>query len=120
MSQPKPLRPAELRSQIPRERILQDDGSFMLLSTQGLAYARTDGLLLRRCSFSARAPFGYECRGLYRRWGDSLWHASLYDDEIALSGTGSIEHSSGIFRSELDAVVNLWTSRRLRRLGPTV
>lgn len=106
----KPVHFPALTSQFPRERIIQDDGSYLLVSTKGLAYARTCGLLLHRCASSETAPYGYECRGQYQQLDGGLWHASI----------GPVGHSAGFYAAELDALVNLWVSRRLDALGPTI
>lgn len=116
MSKPNHSPMPELASEIPRERVLQDDGVFLLVSTKGLDYTQTCGLLIRRCAFSATAPFGYECKGQYRQLRKTLWHATL--DSGVLNADGTTERSTGIYATELDAVVNLWASRRLSQLGP--
>jgi hypothetical protein len=110
MSTPKPAHLYDATSHFPRERMIQDDGTYLLVSTKGLAYARTSGLLLRRCASSEKAPYGYECLGQYQQLQEALWHASL----------GPVGHSAGLYAGELDALVNLWASRRLDQLGPTV
>lgn len=112
-----PKKPApllELTSLVPRERIIQDDGDFMLVSTKGLEYAKSCGLLIRRAPFAAATPYGYECLGSYRQLQDTLWHACIDN------GAAPQARSTGIYGSELDALVNLWASRRMPQLGPTV
>lgn len=116
MSKQKPSSIPELTSEIPRERVIQDDGAFLLVSTKGLPYAHTSGLLIRRCALSMSAPFGYECLGQYRQLRKSLWHACL--DSRIPDVDGRTERSTGIYASELDALVNLWASRRLPQLAP--
>lgn len=116
MSKSNPSPMPELTSDIPRERVVQDDGVFLLVSTKGLDYTQTSGLLIRRCAFSATAPFGYECKGQYRQLRKTLWHATL--DSGVLNTDGTIERSTGIYGTELDAIVNLWASRRRQELGP--
>lgn len=117
MSKQNPSPMPELTSEIPRERVLQDDGVFLIVSTKGLDYTKTSGLLIRRCDFSATAPFGYECKGQYRQLRKTLWHATL--DSGVPNADGTTERSTGIYANELDAIVNLWASRRLDHLGPT-
>lgn len=117
MSKQNPSPMPALTSDIPRERVVQDDGVFMLVSTKGLDYTRTSGLLIRRCAFSTSAPFGYECRGHYRQLRKTLWHACM--DSGVRDANGITERSTGIYGTELDAIVNLWASRRRPQLDPT-
>lgn len=87
---------------LPRENILQDDGKHVLVTTMGLNGPQVvDGALLRRHAFSEVAPFGLECLGQYKRQHDGSWHATLYAASPAARS----------FKTELDALVNLWANR---------
>lgn len=95
-------------------RIVQDDGRFVLVSLAGVPDRKAKGLLLRRRQPGLRAPFGFECLGHHLVLRDGRWYASRLvggDSEYA------DECTSGIFRSEVDALVALWSSRRSSSLA---
>ncbi|WP_093384030.1 hypothetical protein [Variovorax sp. OV329] len=76
----------------------------MLVTTSGLRGVQlVHGALLRRHAFSAAAPFGYECLGHYRRFTDGTLHTTLHTAQ---------GQTTRIFSTEVDALVDLWSSRR--------
>lgn len=118
MDKPHSSRSPELLPQLPRENVLQDDGVHMLVSTKGVEGSRSDGILLRRCAFSLAAPLACEILGQYRQLSDGFWHASMRSKPL---GDGTIGPPQvGIYATELDALVNLWTNRREFNLGTRV
>ncbi|MGJ7507415.1 hypothetical protein [Variovorax sp. GT1P44] len=102
-------------TQLPSENVLQDDGVHMLVSTKGVEGSRSDGLLLRRCAFSLAWPLGYEFLGQYRQQSDGFWHASMRNKPRSDGTRGTPQ--TGIYATELDALVNLWANRRSLDLG---
>ncbi|MBO9513524.1 MAG: hypothetical protein J7549_05340 [Variovorax sp.] len=87
----------------------------MLLSTRGVEGSTSDGLLLRRCPFSLRAPLGYEFLGQYRQLPDGLWHATIRS--LPRHDGSSGPPKTGVYVTEIDALVNLWANRRHFDLG---
>jgi hypothetical protein len=118
MDKPHSNRSPELLTEIPRERVLQDDGVHMLVSTRGVEGSRSDGILLRRCAFSLAAPLGCEILGQYRQLSDGLWHASMRSRAQSDGSQGPPQVA--IYATELDALVNLWTNRQRLDLGTRV
>ena len=118
MPKSSPLPPPALGTQLPRDRVIQDDGVYLLVTTKGVENSRTDGLLLRRCAVSAAAPLGYECLGHHQQLSDGLWHASRGSMASGQGATGT--RRTRIYATELDALVNLWASRHLCDFGPAV
>ncbi|MGJ7610066.1 MULTISPECIES: hypothetical protein [unclassified Variovorax] len=104
-----PHRPPQLLAILPRQNILQDDGVHVLVSTKDVEGARSDGMLLRRCAFSISAPFGYICLGHFRKRSENCWQASLATGVLVDEGTVRPDR---LHATELDALVNLWVSRR--------
>lgn len=91
------------------DRAVQDDGEYLLVSLVGVPGSKAKGLLLRRGSRSSKSPYGLECLGHHLLLADGRWYASRIvggDSEHAKKTT------TGIFQTELDALVNLWASRR--------
>uniref|UniRef100_UPI000D34FDC3 hypothetical protein n=1 Tax=unclassified Variovorax TaxID=663243 RepID=UPI000D34FDC3 len=102
-------RPPPLLAILPRQNIIQDDGVHVLVSTKAVEGARSDGMLLRRCAFSLSAPFGYVCLGHFRQLSENCWQASLGTQVVVAEGTARPDR---LYATELDALVNLWASRR--------
>lgn len=102
-------RPPALLAILPRQNIIQDDGVHVLVSTKDVEGARSDGMLLRRCDFSLSAPFGYMCLGHFRKLSENCWQALLATGVLVDEGTVRPDR---LHAAELDALVNLWTSRR--------
>lgn len=113
----RPNQPSE-SAPLPQENVLQDDGVHMLVSTRGVEGSKSDGILLRRCAFSLKAPLGYEFLGQYRQLSDGFWHASLRSRPQS-DGTPA-PPQTGIYVTEIDALINLWANRRLLDLGTRV
>lgn len=90
-------------------RIVQDDGQYLLVSLDGVAGSKAKGLLLRRAAFSQKTPYGLECLGHHMLLTDGNWYASRV---AGGDGEHAYKCTTGIFRTELDALVNLWASRR--------
>jgi hypothetical protein len=90
----------------------------MLVSTKGVEGSRSDGLLLRRCAFTLAWPLGYEFLGQYGQQSDGFWHASMRSPARSDGSRGPPQ--SGIYATELDAMVNLWANRRGLDLGTRV
>lgn len=109
-----PHRPSPLLAILPRQNIIQDDGVHVLVSTKEVEGARSDGMLLRRCDFSLSAPFGYVCLGHFMQISENCWQASLGTRVSVAAGTARPDR---FYSTELDALVNLWTSRRGLTLG---
>lgn len=118
MDKPHSSRSPELRTQLPRESVLQDDGVHMLVSTRGVEGPRSDGFLLRRCPFSLATPLGCEFLGQYRQQSDGFWHASMRSQARPDGSPGPPQMA--IYPTELDALVNLWANRRRFDLGQRV
>ena len=91
------------------DRIVQDDGQYLLVSLVGVPGSKAKGLLLRRGSRSSNAPYGLECLGHHLLLADGRWYASRI---VGGDGEHAKRTTTGIFQSELDALVNLWASRR--------
>lgn len=115
MDKPPSSHSSEIVTQIPSENLLQDDGEHMLVSTRGVEGSRSDGILIRRCSFSLASPLGCEILGQYKQRTDGLWHATMRSP--ARAGEPAGPPRSGIYNTELDAMVNLWANRRTMALG---
>lgn len=110
-------RPPQLLAILPRQNIVQDDGVQVLVSTKDVEGARSDGMLLRRCAFSLAAPFGYVCLGHFRRLAENCWQVSLATGVRVDEGSVRPDR---LHATELDALVNLWTSRRQLTLADAV
>jgi len=91
------------------DRIVQDDGEYLLVSLAGVPGSRTKGLLLRRRPFSPTAPYGLECLGHHLPLTDGNWYAQRV---VGGDGEHAAKSTTGIFLTELDALVSLWASRR--------
>lgn len=102
-------RPSPLLAILPRQNIIQDDGVHVLVSTKDVEGAQSDGMLLRRCDFSISTPFGYMCLGHFRQLSSNCWQASLGTRVAVDEGTVRPDR---LYATELDALVNLWASRR--------
>jgi hypothetical protein len=118
MNKPHSSPPPALLTQLPRENILQDDGVHLLVSTRGVEGSKSDGLLIRRCAFSIATPMSCEFLGQYRLLSDGFWHATLRSKPRSDGTLGRPQ--VGIYATELDALVNLWTNRRRFDLGHRV
>lgn len=107
---PKPQPPPEFPYQ-PNlgDRIVQDDGEYLLVSLAGVPGSKAKGLLLRRCLRSPKAPYGLESLGYHLLLVDGRWYASRV---VGGDGAHADKTTTGIFETELDALVNLWASRR--------
>lgn len=110
MSKPQPPPRPEFQYQ-PNlgDRIIQDDGQYLLVSLVGVPGSKVTGLLLRRVPRSPRTPYGLECLGHHLLLTDGHWYASRV---VGGEGEHASRSSCGIFGSELDALVSLWASRR--------
>ncbi|SFN18245.1 hypothetical protein [Variovorax sp. OV329] len=91
------------------DRIVQDDGEYLLVSLAGVPGSKAKGLLLRRGPRSTKAPYGLESLGYHLLLADGQWYASRV---AGGDGAHAGRTTTGIFLSELDALVNLWASRR--------
>lgn len=91
------------------DRIVQDDGQYLLVSLAGVPGSRAKGLLLRRRPPGPKAPYGLESLGHHLLLADGQWYASRI---VGGDGEHANKTTSGIFQTELDALVNLWASRR--------
>lgn len=109
MSDSSSPRPSQLLAILPRQNIVQDDGVQVLVSTKEVEGAHSDGMLLRRCAFSLSAPFGYVCLGHFRKLSENCWQVSLGTGVLVDEGAARPDR---LHATELDALVNLWTSRR--------
>ena len=113
----RPHRPSALLAVLPRRNIVQDDGVHVLVSTKDVEGAHCDGMLLRRCAFSLAAPFGYLCLGHIRRLAENCWQASLGATVRVDEDAGRSDRPDRLHATELDAMVNLWSSRRRLTVG---
>lgn len=91
------------------DRIVQDDGQYLLVSLAGVPRSRAKGLLLRRGPRSPKAPYGLECLGHHLLLADGHWYASRV---VGGHGEHANRSTTGIFLTELDALVSLWAGRR--------
>ncbi|SEB22022.1 hypothetical protein [Variovorax sp. YR216] len=91
------------------DRIVQDDGQYLLVSLAGVPGSKAKGLLLRRRPRSSKTPYGLECLGHHLLLADGHWYASRV---VGGDGERANKTTTGIFLTELDALVNLWASRR--------
>ena len=89
--------------------IVQDDGQYLLVSLAGVPASKAKGLLLRRGPHTPKAPYGLECLGHHLLLTDGHWYASRV---VGGDGEHANKSTTGIFLTELDALVNLWASRR--------
>jgi len=107
---PKPQPPPEFFYQ-PNlgDRIIQDDGEYLLVSLAGVPGSKAKGLLLRRQPRNPKAPYGLESLGYHLLLADGRWYASRI---VGGDGEHAAKTTTGIFETELDALVNLWASRR--------
>jgi len=81
----------------------------MLVSLAGVPGSKAKGLLLRRGPRSPRLPYGLECLGHHLLLADGNWYASRV---VGGDGEHADKRTNGVFLTELDALVNLWSSRR--------